>query len=175
MELQDRGGLGEKQLETFANDLIAAGRQSPVLTRLNQNFRANVPQLFVDVDREKAKSLGIPLQTVFNTLQTNLGSSYVNDLNLFGRTWKVMAQADEQFRKRPSDVGRLEVRDAAGNMIPISTLATVRDTVGAQSINPLHLLHDLGVQSTVGGARIRRISKVVTHAQAKLMHNQSLS
>ena len=139
MELQDRGGLDPVQLETFANDLVAAGNASPVLTRLNQNFRSNLPEIFVDVDREKAKSLGVPLQSVFNTLQVNLGSAYVNDFNLFGRTWKVMAQADQEFRARPDDIVRLEVRNARGEMIPIGTLVTIEDTVGPQSINRFNL------------------------------------
>jgi HAE1 family hydrophobic/amphiphilic exporter-1 len=139
MELQDRGGLDPVQLETFANDLVAAGNASPMLTRLNQNFRASVPEIFVDVDREKAKSLGIPLQSVFNTLQVNLGSAYVNDFNLFGRTWKLMAQADQDFRTRPDDIGRLEVRNARGEMIPIGTLATVANNVGPQSVNRFNL------------------------------------
>jgi len=139
MELQDRGGIGLPQLEVFANDMVAQGNASPSMMRLNQNFRANVPQIFVDVDREKAKVLGIPLQTVFNALQINLGSAYVNDFNLFGRTWKVMAQADSQFREKPEDIGRLEVRNAAGSMIPIQTLVKVEDTVGPQSINRFNL------------------------------------
>ena len=100
MELQDLGGLGLRQLETFANDMVTAGYESGKITRLNQNFQSNVPQIFVDVDREKAKRLDIPLQTIFDTLQANLGSAYVNDFNLFGRTWRVMVQADEQYRSR---------------------------------------------------------------------------
>jgi len=134
MQLQDRGGIGLVQLETFANDLVAAGNASPVLTRLNQNFRGNVPQLFAKVDRDKIKSLNLPLQSVFNTLQANLGSQYVNDFNLFGRTWKVMVQADQRFRARPADIERLEMRDAQGNMIPIGTVVQISDTVGAQTI-----------------------------------------
>ncbi len=139
MELQDRGGLGIRNLETFANDIVAAGTASPVVTRLNQNFSTAVPQLFVDVDRERVKSYGIPLQTVFATLQTNLGSAYVNDFNLFGRTWRVMVQADEAFRSRPSDIGRLEVRNPDGDMVPIAALAAVRDTVGPQVINRFNM------------------------------------
>jgi HAE1 family hydrophobic/amphiphilic exporter-1 len=139
MQVQDRGGVGLLQMETFANDMVAQGNASPVLTRLNSNFRANVPQLFAEVDREKVKALGIPLQTVFNTLQANLGSAYVNDFNLFGRTWRVMAQADQQFRSRAQDIQRLEVRDAQGNMIPVGTLASVRDTVGPQTVNRFNL------------------------------------
>ncbi len=139
VQLQDRGGIGLIQLETFANDLVAAGNASPVTTRLNQNFRASVPQLYAEVDREKVKVLGIPLQSVFNTLQANLGSAYVNDFNLFGRTWKVMVQADQQYRTRAEDIQQLEVRDDAGNMIPLGTLISVRDTVGPQTINRFNL------------------------------------
>ncbi len=139
MQLQDRGGIGLIQLETFANDLVAAGNASEITTRVNQNFRASVPQLFAEVDREKVKSVGVPLQAVFNTLQANLGSAYVNDFNLFGRTWKVMVQADQQYRAEAADIQRLEVRNASGNMIPVGTLASVRDTVGPQTINRFNL------------------------------------
>ena len=139
MQLQDRGGVGLNQLETFSNDMVASGNADPMLTRLNQNFRASVPQLYAEVDREKVKALGIPLQGVFNTLQANLGSAYVNDFNLFGRTWKVMVQADQQFRAQADDIQKLEVRDAEGNMIPVGTLASVRDTVGPQTINRFNL------------------------------------
>jgi HAE1 family hydrophobic/amphiphilic exporter-1 len=139
MELQDLGGLGLLQLETFANDLVAAGYESGMITRLNQNFQSNVPQLFVDVDREKAKRLDIPLQSIFDTLQANLGSAYVNDFNLFGRTWRVMVQADQQFRSRISDIQRLEVRTADGLMVPLSTLVTVHETVGPSVINRFNM------------------------------------
>lgn len=107
--------------------------------RLNQSFRANVPQYFIEVDREKVKSLGVPLQSVFGALQANLGSAYVNDFNLFGRTWRVMVQADQAYRAEADDIGRLEVRDAMGNMIPVATLASVRDTVGPQTIKRFNL------------------------------------
>jgi len=139
MELQDRGGLGLQQLQTFAQDMVAAGTASPVVDRLNQNFTANVPQLFVDVDRSRVKTYGIPLQSVFNTLQANLGSAYVNDFNLFGRTWKVQVQADQQFRSRVSDIERLEVRNAAGSMVPLGSLVQVRDTVGPSVITRFNM------------------------------------
>jgi HAE1 family hydrophobic/amphiphilic exporter-1 len=134
MQLQDRGGLGPQQLQTFAQDMVMAGSASPVLTRMNQNFSANVPQLFIDVDRERVKNYGIPLQSVFSTLQANLGSAYVNDFNLFGRTWKVMVQADDEYRSDVNDIGRLRVRSASGAMVPIETLVAVRDTVGPQVV-----------------------------------------
>ena len=139
MELQDLGGLGLKQLEIFANDLVAAGYESGKITRLNQNFRSNVPQIYVDVDREKAKRLNIPLQSIFNTMQANLGSAYVNDFNIFGRTWRVMVQADKDFRSRVEDIQRLEVRTAEGRMVPLSTLVQVNQTVGPSVVNRFNM------------------------------------
>jgi len=85
------------------------------------------------------KTYGVPLQSVFNTLQANLGSAYVNDFNIFGRTWKVQVQADQQFRSRVSDIDRLEVRSASGEMIPLASLAQVRDTVGPQVITRFNM------------------------------------
>ena len=139
LELQDRGGVGLQQLEIFARDMVVAGNESPVVTRLNQSFTANVPQLFVDVDRNRVKTYGVPLQSVFNTLQANLGSMYVNDFNIFGRTWKVQVQADQQFRSRVSDIDRLEVRNANGDMVPMGSLAQVRDTVGPQVVTRFNM------------------------------------
>ena len=139
MELQDRSGLGLGNLQLFADDMVAEGARSPELSRLNQNFSASVPQLFVDVDRERVKSYGVPLQSVFTTLQANLGSMYVNDFNLFGRTWKVQVQADQQFRSREEDITALEVRGPTGAMIPIGTLATVQDTTGPQVITRFNM------------------------------------
>ena len=134
MELQDRGGLGPQLLQTYAQDLVMVGSGSKMLSRMSQNFSANVPQIFIDVDRERVKNYGIPLQSVFSTLQANLGSAYVNDFNLFGRTWKVMVQADQEYRSQVSDIGRLRVRSAAGDMVPIEALVAVRDTVGPQVV-----------------------------------------
>ncbi|MDX2436977.1 MAG: efflux RND transporter permease subunit, partial [Acidobacteriota bacterium] len=130
MELQDVGGSGLELLQQVAYDLVEQGRQNPVLTSMNTTFRAGVPQLFVEVDREKVKRLDVPLSEVFNTLQANLGSAYVNDFNLFGRVWKVMIQADEPFRIERADITRLFVRSNSGKMIPLSTLVEVQDTVG---------------------------------------------
>ncbi len=130
MELQDVGGSGLELLQQIAYDLVDQGRQNPVLTQMNTTFRAGVPQLFLEVDREKAKRLDVPLDVIFNTLQANLGSAYVNDFNLFGRVWKVMIQADEPYRLERADITKLEVRSNSGRMIPLATLLDVRDTVG---------------------------------------------
>jgi len=130
MELQDRGGAGLELLQQVAYDIQARGQQSPALAGVTTTFRAGVPQLFLEVDREKAKKLGVPLDVIFNTLQANLGSAYVNDFNLFGRVWRVMVQADEPFRMERADITRLQVRSLSGRMVPLATLVDVEDTVG---------------------------------------------
>ena len=130
MELQDVGGTGLELLQQVAYDLVEQGRENPVLTQMNTTFRAGVPQLFLEVDREKAKRLDVPMSVIFDTLQANLGSAYVNDFNLFGRVWKVMIQADEPYRIERAHITRLEVRSNSGKMIPLSTLVDVQDTVG---------------------------------------------
>ena len=139
MQLQDRGGLGLTQLEVFANDMVAAAYASPKIAQPNQSFRANVPQFYIEVDREKAKALGVPLQSIFSALQVNLGSAYVNDFNIFGRTWRVLAQAEESFRSSAEDINRLEVRSAGGDMVPLSTLVTIDDTVGPSTVSRFNM------------------------------------
>jgi len=133
-QLEDVGGSGYLLLENIADDLVLGGFQNQQLMRMNNSFRASTPQLYLDVDREKVKRLNIPLQDVFDTLQANLGSAYANDFNIFGRTYKVMAQADHRFRDRRDDITRLEVRNGAGQMVPLSTLLTVSDKVGPRTI-----------------------------------------
>ena len=146
-QLQDRGDAGIIQLEAVAGDLVFEGNADPVLTRMNSSFRATVPQIYLDVDRTKAKSLGVPLSSIFGTLQAFLGSAYVNDFNLFGRTYKVMIQADQQFRSRVEDIQQLEVRDRDGNMIPLSTLVAVNDSAGPTTV----LRYNLYPSSTITG------------------------
>jgi HAE1 family hydrophobic/amphiphilic exporter-1 len=130
MELQDRGGAGLELLQQVAYDIQVQGAQHPVLGGVSTTFRAGVPQLFLEVDREKARRLDVPLDVIFNTLQANLGSAYVNDFNLFGRVWRVLVQADQPFRLERADITRLEVRSNSGRMVPLATLLEVRDTVG---------------------------------------------
>jgi hydrophobic/amphiphilic exporter-1 (mainly G- bacteria), HAE1 family len=134
MELEDRGGVGLVELEKVLRDIIDAGNSQSRLTDLQSTFRAQVPMIFVDVDRVKAKSLGVSLDTIFGTLQTALGSTYVNDFNRFGRTFQVRVQADQKFRLEAEDISRLEVRDADGNMLPLGTLVKVEKRLGPQII-----------------------------------------
>ncbi len=133
-QLQDRASAGIDQLEQVANDFTAAANADDTLMRVNSNLQANVPQLYLDVDRVKAKRLNIKLQDVFDTLQAYLGSAYINDFNLYGRTFKVMVQADHAFRSKVADITQLEVRDGQGNMIPLDTIVKVTETAGPQTI-----------------------------------------
>jgi HAE1 family hydrophobic/amphiphilic exporter-1 len=133
-QLEDRGGAGLQELNAMVQEMVVDGNTQSGLAGLNSTFRIDVPQLFAEVDRTKAKTLGISLSEVFGTLQAYLGSAYVNDFNKFGRTWQVTAQADHQFRLQAEDIRKLEVRNESGNMVPIGTLVSVDDIVGPQTI-----------------------------------------
>ena len=139
MQVQDRGGVGLVELGELTDELVQDGNAQSGLTALATTFRASVPQLFVDIDRTKVKTLDMPLTTVFSTLQAYLGSSYVNDFNKFGRTYQVRIQADHPFRVAPEDINRLDVRNNQGEMIPIGTFVSIDETFGAQSINRYNL------------------------------------
>lgn len=132
--LQDRSGVGLEQLQTVANEIAADGNSQAGLQGVRSTFRATVPQLFVDVDREAIKRTGTSLTAVFDTLQIYLGSSYVNDITLFGRIFKVTAQADSEFRADPEDIMRLPLRAANGEMIPLGAVVDVKEILGPQTI-----------------------------------------
>ncbi len=148
MQIEDRGGVGLQELDVMVREIIQDGNAQTQLAGLNTTFRVDVPQLFAEVDRTKAKTLGIPLTEVFNTLQTYLGSAYVNDFNKFGRTWQVKVQADHKFRIEPDDIRKLDVRNAEGNMVPVGTLVDVDRIVGPQTI----LRYNLYPAASITGA-----------------------
>ncbi len=122
MWLEDRSGIGLGKLSIVASDFVRASHSENALAAVNSTFRASAPAIFADVDRTKALSLKVPLQSVFDTLQAYLGSTYVNDFNEFGRTWQVKVQADSLFRSRPEDIKNLQVRNSDGHMLPLGTL-----------------------------------------------------
>ncbi|MGP1309433.1 MAG: efflux RND transporter permease subunit, partial [Phycisphaerales bacterium] len=134
LRVQDRSGLGRQAMGEVVRTLVADGNAQSKLTGVNSAFRAAVPQLFVDVDREKVKTLGLPLQDVFSTMSGYLSSAYVNDFNLFGRTWQVSVSADSRFRATPEDISRLDVRTPTGEMIPLGSLVRVTETMGADRV-----------------------------------------
>ncbi len=133
-QLQDRSDAGVGALQDVADAMVAAGTQDPSLTQMFSSFRARVPQLFVDVDRVKAQKLGVPLGVVFDTMATSLGGSYVNDFNYFGRVFRVYAQAEAEFRRSADDITLLKVRNVNGDTLPLDSVATVEDSLGAAAI-----------------------------------------
>ena len=132
--LQDRGGVGMNMLQTVGNEFITDSNQQTGLTGMRTTFRAAVPQIRVDVDREQVLSKGIPLSSVFGAMQTFLGSAYINDITLFNRSFQVKAQADRRFRSEAEDILNLEIRHPEGGIVPLSALASVEEIVGPQSI-----------------------------------------
>ncbi|HRT24882.1 MAG TPA: efflux RND transporter permease subunit, partial [Anaerohalosphaeraceae bacterium] len=134
VRIQDRGGAGYEELARVGSDFVFHSMDDPIITRLNNSFSITSPQIYVDIDRIKAQTLDIPLTTVFDALQTYLGSTYVNDFNIFSRTFRVEAQAEQQFRNTADDIGRLEVRNRTGQMVPLRTLMTVREISGPKAV-----------------------------------------
>lgn len=134
IQIEDRAGLGFEALAQAQGATMGKAMQTPELAGMLASFQVNAPQIQVDIDRVKAKSHGVPLNTIFETLQVNLGSLYANDFNRFGRTYRVMVQADASFRMQPEDIGRLKVRTAAGEMIPLSAVLTIRNSAGPDRV-----------------------------------------
>jgi HAE1 family hydrophobic/amphiphilic exporter-1 len=130
MQVLDRGSLGLDALAAAATDLAHEANSQSGLANVSMRFKARAPQLFADVDRVKVKTLNVPLQWVFNTLQAYLGSTYVNDFNLFGRTDQVRVQADSKFRARVEDIRQLYVRNNSGQMVPLGTLLKFDERLG---------------------------------------------
>jgi multidrug efflux pump len=139
LQVEDRANVGIEALQAAVNKLIAAGNAQPGLVGLFTSFRAGVPQVYLDIDRVMAKSMQVPLSGVFDTLQIYLGSLYVNDFNLFGRTYQVRAQADSRFRLGTEDIAQLKTRNAAGEMVPLGTLLATRDITGPDRITHYNL------------------------------------
>ena len=135
MQVQDRSGHGLEALQGSVANVIDKGNSQPGLVGLFSTFSTSQPQLFVDVDRDKAQTEGVDLDTVFDTLQAYLGSAYVNDITLYNRNWQVNVQADARYRLRPQDVGNLKVRNADGDMVPLGTMIQVKDITGPSIVN----------------------------------------
>jgi multidrug efflux pump len=132
LQIEDRAGRGYDALNEVTKAFMAKAYASPELTGQFSTFQVNVPQIFADVDRTKAQQLGVPITSVFETLQIYLGSLYVNDFNKFGRTYSVRVQADAPFRARADDIGQLKVRSNSGEMIPLSALLRVKTSSGPE-------------------------------------------
>ncbi|CAG4973018.1 efflux RND transporter permease subunit [Novilysobacter luteus] len=134
MFIEDHGNLGYGALQQAVNAMQGTVAQTPGMGFPITSYQANVPQLDAEVDRVKAKAQGVPLIELFDTLQTYLGSSYVNDFNEFGRTWQVIAQADAPFRDSIEDIGKLRTRNVDGEMVPIGSMVTMHRTFGPDPV-----------------------------------------
>lgn len=132
--IQDRGDAGLEELQNQAFSMVGKANETPGVTGNLTTYRANVPQLWLDVDRIKAKTMNVPLNNVFGALQTYLGSTYVNDLTLFGRSFRVTAQADADHRLTAEQIRLLKTRNSAGGMVPLGSVATVREISGADKV-----------------------------------------
>ena len=134
LQLEDRGALGYAQLDEATQAFIKRAHEAPELGPLFTSYQINVPQLNVDLDRVKAKQLGVSVTDIFNTMQIYLGSLYVNDFNRFGRVYQVRVQADAPFRAHPDDILQLKTRNAAGEMVPLSSVVKVSPTFGPEMV-----------------------------------------
>jgi HAE1 family hydrophobic/amphiphilic exporter-1 len=170
LRIQDRSGIGREAIGEVVRDIVAHGNAHPALTGVNSAYRAAVPQLFADVDREKVKKLGVPLQDVFSTLSGYLSAAYVNDFNLFGRTWQVSVSADSQFRASPDDIAKLDVRKPDGGMVPLGSVLTVSETMGADRVIRYNIFPAAVVQGqpAPGISSGESLSAVESLADAKL-------
>ncbi|MBK9128025.1 MAG: efflux RND transporter permease subunit [Phycisphaerales bacterium] len=148
MMLEGIGDVDFDELQTRADELADKGNQQPGLVGLFNSFRASTPQLYVDIDREKVKSMGVPLTDVFDALQAYLGSYYVNDFNRFGRTWQVNVQADAPFRTDAETIRQLKVRNADGDMVPLGGLAEVRDSAGPVQVTRYNMFPAAAITGT---------------------------
>ena len=134
MWVQDRTGAGSVQLADTARKLTQEAQKRPELQGVSMSFSVNAPQLFVELDREKARTLGVDVSDVFSTMQATFGSTYINDFNLYGRTFRVYTQSETDYRARPEDLADVYVRNTNGNMIPIVALLNIKPTAGPQTV-----------------------------------------
>jgi multidrug efflux pump len=134
LQIEDRTDQGHEALSKAVHDVMNKAYQDPSLTGVYSSYNVNVPQLFADVDRTKAFQLGVPVDEIFRTMQIYLGSLYINDFNQFGRTYQVIAQADEEYRDAPEDILNLKAKNYAGEMVPLGSVVRVHETFGPDTV-----------------------------------------
>ena len=133
LQVEDRRDAGYEALDAAMKAVVAKARQTPELAGIFTSYEINVPQLYADLDRTRARQLGVDVQDVFAAMQIYLGSLYVNDFNKFGRTYQIIAQADKEFRSQPEDILRLQTRNFEGRMVPLGAMVRLTDTTGPES------------------------------------------
>jgi hydrophobe/amphiphile efflux-1 (HAE1) family protein len=152
MRLQDRAGMGSEAFSRAAQELIRAANATPGIVNTFTTFSTGTPQIFVDVDRVKAQMLRVPMANIFEALRVYMGSAYVNDFNMFGRTYRVTAQADGAFRLDAENISRIRVRNVDGQMVPLGSLVTFRETTGPDRVPRYNLFPAIEIngQSAAG-------------------------
>src|SRR5882672_5388474 len=163
--IQNHGEGGPQRTAEVVQQFLARAAKEPGLAFVNTFWRANVPQLYVDLDRDKAKALGVPIDQLYGTLAATAGTYYVNDFNKYGRAWQVLMSAEPEYRKRPDSIGEIYVRSSKGEMIPLNALATVRYSSGPDSLDRFNNLPAVkmigqGAPGVSSGQAIELIEKV---------------
>jgi hydrophobe/amphiphile efflux-1 (HAE1) family protein len=149
-QLQDLGGGSPQELAAAMRSLVFAANQHPALTGVFSTYSASVPQLYLDIDRERAQALGVSIADIFTTLSANLSSRYVNDFNLFGKTYRVMLQAEAEYRSTVEDIGNLYVRSSSGEMVPLRALIDVEPILGPLSISRYNQFQSAAITGNPG-------------------------
>ncbi|WP_111977547.1 efflux RND transporter permease subunit [Algibacillus agarilyticus] len=149
-QVLDLVGGTPAELAQAIGSLVYAANQDPRLSRVYSTYSANVPQYFIDIDRDKAETLGISVKEIFSTLQTNFGSSYINDFNLYGKVYRVMIQAEAEYRQSITDLSRLHVRNKNNDMVPLTALVEVSPVLGPQMISRYNMRKSATVQGNPG-------------------------
>ena len=170
MMIEDRGGAGYQALEKVAFQMMGAANQTEGLTSVFTTYNTKTPRLYADIDREKAEQLGVPVESIFSTLGTYLGSAYINDFNYLGRTFRVTAQADAPYRDDPNDIGRLKTRSASGAMVPLATVMTLKNDSG-----PYRVVHfNLYPAAELQGGTLRGYSSGQSLASMEKLARETL-
>jgi hydrophobic/amphiphilic exporter-1 (mainly G- bacteria), HAE1 family len=149
LQLQNRTGSDVRGILAVAYQMMAQARQNPNLAGVFTTFSANSPQVYLEIDRQKASILNVPISNIFETLRINLGTAYVNDFNAFGRVYQVRAQADQRFRVDEADINRLRVRSSTGALVPLGTLVEIREVSGPDLTQRYNMFTSVALQ---GGA-----------------------
>ena len=154
IQLQERNSADVRQILQLAYDIAGKANQTPGLAGVFTTFSASSPQFFLEIDRDKARILNVPIPNIFETLSINLGTAYVNDFNAFGRVYQVRAQADQQFRLDRDDILKLKVRSATGALVPLGTLVEIRDVAGPSLVQRYNMYVSVPL---AGQRRARRL------------------
>lgn len=170
MRLQNRANLTPSAFAEVARDFIATANKTAGIQNVFTTFATSTPQIYVDVDRDKARMLDVPLDAVFEALRVYMGSAYVNDFNMFGRTFRVTAQADAQFRLNPENVANIRVRSAAGSMVPLGSLVHFREIAGPDRLPRYNLFPSIEVNGgTMPGVSSGQALKIMADLAAQTL------